>query len=459
MNLFDAVKLKEIPEPIISKAEKPVMLSDETMQERKAKLLAKMQSEKLDVMLIYGDLEHGSNFEYLTGFLPRFEEALLVVHKNGTAYLLLGNENLNKAGISRIKAKAVHVPYFSLPNQPMQGERSLIDCFEEAGIQKGMQLGVVGWKMFTSQFNDNTQLFDLPYYIVQALETLVGRKNLMNRCDLFIGAEGIRTINNANELAHYEFGSALASDGMLAAMNMLAAGVSEMELGQCLNRYGQRNSVVTIAAAGERFVKANLYPTDNQVKLGDKISLTVGYKGGLSSRSGYALYDETQLTVPYLDGIAKPYYYAVAAWLENIQLGMSGDAMYQKIEQVLPKHKYHWHLNPGHLCADEEWLSSPIFEGSTASLKSGMLLQIDIIPSVEGLGGASCESGIALADAALRNQLKQEYPALYETFMKRRAYISEVLGIHLHSEVLPMNDTVAYYRPLMLNKKLAFVKE
>ena len=74
-----------------------------------------MQSEKLDVMLIYGDLEHGSNFEYLTGFLPRFEEALLVVHKNGTAYLLLGNENLNKAGISRIKAKAVHVPYFSLP--------------------------------------------------------------------------------------------------------------------------------------------------------------------------------------------------------------------------------------------------------------------------------------------------------------------------------------------------------
>ena len=119
MNLFDAVKLKEIPEPIISKAEKPVMLSDETMQERKAKLLAKMQSEKLDVMLIYGDLEHGSNFEYLTGFLPRFEEALLVVHKNGTAYLLLGNENLNKAGISRIKAKAVHLPYFSFPNHPI----------------------------------------------------------------------------------------------------------------------------------------------------------------------------------------------------------------------------------------------------------------------------------------------------------------------------------------------------
>ena len=51
-------------------------------------------------MLIYGDLEHGSNFEYLTGFLPRFEEALLAVHQNGTAYLLLCNENLNKSGIS-----------------------------------------------------------------------------------------------------------------------------------------------------------------------------------------------------------------------------------------------------------------------------------------------------------------------------------------------------------------------
>lgn len=459
MNKYDEIKLKEIPEPCFYKASKPVMLSDETMQERKEKLIQSMKREQLDAVVVYCDLEHGSNFEYLTGFLTRFEEALLVVHKDGTAYMLMGNENLNKVQHSRIKAKGIHVPCFSLPNQPMEGERTLVDCLKEAEISKGMKLGIVGWKMFTSCLCENRKLFDLPYYIGQALSEIVGFDNIENRCDLFIGAEmGIRTINNANEIAHYAFGSALASDGVLDAMNLLDVGVSEMELGQCLNKYGQRNSVVSIAAAGERFEKANLYPTDKKIKKGDKISLTVGYKGGLSSRSGYALNDESELDSQYLDGIAKPYYYAVASWLENIQIGISGDNLYDIIETALPKEQYHWHLNPGHLVADEEWMSSPIYKGSKAVLKSGMLLQIDIIPSVSGLGGASCESGIALADATLRNQIKAEYPDLYEGFMKRRAYIEDVLGIKLHPEVLPMNDTVAYYRPFMLNKKRAFVK-
>lgn len=456
MNKYDEIKLKEIPEPCFYKASKPVMLSDETMQERKEKLIQSMKREQLDAVVVYCDLEHGSNFEYLTGFLTRFEEALLIVHQSGDAYMLMGNENLNKVQHSRIKAKAIHVPCFSLPNQPMEGERTLTECLIEAGISEDMRIGVVGWKMFTSCLCDNRKLFDLPYYIVQALSEISGL--IENRCDLFIGADGIRTTNNANEIAHYEFGSALASDGVLDAMNLLDVGVSEMELGQCLNKYGQRNSVVTIAAAGERFEKANLYPTDKKVKHGDKISLTVGYKGGLSSRSGYAVNDESELDVDYLEGIAKPYYYAVASWLEAIQIGMSGDELHEIIESVLPKEVYHWHLNPGHLVADEEWMSSPIYKGSKDVLKSGMMLQIDIIPSVSGLGGASCESGIALADETLRNQIKAEYPDLYEGFMKRRAYIEDVLGIKLHPEVMPMNDTVAYYRPFMLNKKRAFVK-
>lgn len=456
MNKYDEIELKEIPEPCFYKGLKPVLLSDETMLYRKDRLLQRMKKEQLDAVVVYCDLEHGSNFEYLTGFLTRFEEALLVVHQKGDAYMLMGNENLNKVQHSRIKAKAIHVPCFSLPNQPMEGERTLAECLKEAEIREGMRIGVVGWKMFTSCLCDNRKLFDLPYYIVQALSEITG--SIENRCDLFIGAEGIRTTNNANEIAHYEFGSALASDGILDAMKQLDVGVSEMVLGQCLNKYGQRNSVVTIAATGERFEKANLYPMDKKVKHGDKISLTVGYKGGLSSRSGYAVNDESELDAEYLDGIAKPYYYAVASWLETIQIGMSGDELHEIIESVLPKEVYHWHLNPGHLVADEEWISSPIYKGSKAVLKSGMMLQIDIIPSVSGLGGASCESGIALADETLRNQIKAEYPDLYEGFMKRRAYIEDVLGIKLHPEVLPMNDTVAYYRPFMLNKKRAFVK-
>ena len=49
-------------------------------------------------------------------------------------------------------------------------------------------------------------------------------------------------------------------------------------------RKGQHTSIVTIASSGPRFIKANMFPTANTVKLGDPISLTVGYRGGSSSR-------------------------------------------------------------------------------------------------------------------------------------------------------------------------------
>lgn len=463
MRKFDEIVLKEVEEPFLNEDIKPVLLSEKTMQERFQKTLNIMEEEYLDAMVIYCDLEHGSNFEYLTGFLTRFEEALMVVHKEGRAYLLLGNENLNKASKSRIPVKAIHVPFFSLPNQPMDDECELEDYLKKAGLTKNMKTGVVGWKYFTSKILNNRKLFDIPYYLVTALQNVVGEENLENRCDLFIGSKkGIRTTNNANEIAHYEFGSTLAGVRILNTMNLFDEGVSEMELGSALEVYGQPHNVVTIAATGKRFEYANLYPTDKKVKKGDAVSLTVGYKGGLSSRAGYAVNNQDELpnnVQDYIDVLARPYYTAVVTWLENIHVDMKGKELYDIIEEVLPKSEYHWHLNPGHLIADEEWMSSPIYPESEEILKSGMMLQIDIIPGQDGYAGASCESGIVLADSDLREKIKAEYPKMYERFMKRRQYMKEILGIAVHEDVLLMNDTVAYYRPYFLNKKVVFAVE
>lgn len=64
----------ESPKKFIDVA--PVMLSDATMQERKNKILTRMQDEGFDALIIYADKEHGGNFEYLTGFIPRFRRGL-----------------------------------------------------------------------------------------------------------------------------------------------------------------------------------------------------------------------------------------------------------------------------------------------------------------------------------------------------------------------------------------------
>lgn len=455
------VQLREIEAPMPDCSRKPLLIDDETIKTRYENVLQEMRMDGLDALLVYADLEHGGNFEYLVGFVPRFEEAILVLHSKGNAFLILGNENFNKAQYSRIPAQGIHCPHFSLPNQPMEPDTPFSSVFLKAGIRESMKIGLVGWKHFTSKVENNRNFFDTPSFIVDTIRDIVGKEgSLTNRTDIFIaGNRGVRRVNNANEIAHYEFGASLASDCILRTINKLDVGVSEMELGKELNDLGQRNSVVTIASTGKRFEKGNLYPMSKKVTKGDAISLTVGYKGGLSSRAGYAVMERSELPESkknYVEDLAAPYYTAIVAWLENIRIGMSGGDMYSFINSVLPKEVFHWELCPGHLTADEEWLASPIYENSDEIIKSGMIFQTDIIPRVAGYDGVSAESTIALADDALKEDIRKSYPELWMRIQKRKEYINDFLGIKLSNDVLPLCSTVAYLRPYLLNKKLAF---
>lgn len=372
--------------------------------------------------------------------------------------MVLGNENLNKAGKARIEAVPIHMPHFSLPNQPMQTEKSVAQILASCELEDAEKIGLIGWKNFTSHVEDNHLLFDLPYFLVEALKTVCGKAQFANAAYLLIGENGVRTTNNANEFAHYEYGAALAGNCILKTMDRLKVGKTEMEMAETLAADGQRHSVVTIMATGARFEKANLYPGNKQIQCGDKISITTGFKGGLQSRAGYAVECAEQLPEKeqdYLKAVAIPYFQAVKTWLETIKIGINGNDLYEAVETVLPKEEYGWTLNPGHLCADEEWMSSPIYPQSEETLQSGMLFQIDIIPSVNGYGGVSCESGILLADEQLRKAIAKEYPAVWERIVKRRAYMQEVLGIRIQEDVLPTSMATAYLRPYLLKKEMA----
>lgn len=431
----------------------PVFLTEETMVERKQKVLQKMQEAAIDALIIYADKEHGSNFEYLTGFFPRFEEALLVFTAEGKVDYIMGNENLKMVGHARLAGTLHHCPLFSLPNQPMEAEEDLAKILKEIGIGANLRIGLVGWKMFTTKASDPRQMFDLPYFIMEAIKKAAFDSELINACHLLIGAGGARIQNNANEVAHYEYGANLAAQGMWAALNKIQSGVKEIELGAALNQEGQLNNVVTIAAAGQRFAYANFYPTQKAVQLGDPVSLTVSYKGGLSSRTGFAITASEELPQgqeDYLDKVIYPYFNAVTTWLETGKLGKTGGELYQQIETVYPKAEYGWHLNPGHLVADEEWVASPIYADSQEPLLSGMLLQIDLIPSVKGYQGTSTEECVLLADDALKTALADSYPELWARINERRRYIKEVLGIQIHEDILPMSNLVGYLPPFLL---------
>ena len=140
------IVLTTVPEPK-KDCSSPILLTDETIEERKQKILTRMHKLHLDKLVIYGDVEHGSNFEYLVGFFTRFEEALLIIDKTGEINIVLGNENLGKASKSRVQiTKTTHVSLFSLPNQPNRTDVAFKDLLISAGLDKGQRIGLVGWK-------------------------------------------------------------------------------------------------------------------------------------------------------------------------------------------------------------------------------------------------------------------------------------------------------------------------
>ncbi len=150
----------------------------------------------------------------------------------------------------------------------------------------------------------------------------------------------------------------------------------------------------------------------------------------------------------YVDRLVAPYYGAIAEWYETVGIGVTGGELWEVINRHLGDPFFGVGLNPGHLIHLDEWLSSPIFEGSTIPLQSGMAIQVDVIPMTHSeYYSTNIEDGIALADDATRAEFATRYPEAWSRIEARRAFMQEALGIRLKPEVLPFSNMPAYLPP------------
>ena len=69
-------------------------------------------------LVVYADREHSANMSFLTGFDPRFEEAILVVGPTGPPVILVGNECYGMAGAAPLTMRREMFQDLSLPSQP-----------------------------------------------------------------------------------------------------------------------------------------------------------------------------------------------------------------------------------------------------------------------------------------------------------------------------------------------------
>jgi hypothetical protein len=412
-----------------------------------------------DALVIYADREHSANLAWLSGFDPRFEEAILIVGAAGKPLLLTGIECVGVARRAPLEMRVELAPDLSLAGQPRPQARALEAILASEGIRGGSRVGVAGWKALPDR-----GWLETPSFIVDALRTAVGADGLVeNAGDLFTDPEtGLRAVNEPAQLALMEYAACHTSEGIKRLLLGLRPGMTEQDAVRLLQWPGFPMSCHMMLSSGERATYGLLSPTDRIIEYGDRFTVAYGLWGALDCRAGFVAQDASDLPPAIRDyerKLVAPYFEAVARWLEALHVGQTGGALQAIIDEQLADPFFGIFLTPGHLISLEEWLHSPIGPASTARLRSGMVIESDIIPATgTDYFTTNVESPFALADGALRAELAQRYPSMWARIQARRTFVRHQLGIELHPDVLPFSNLPAYLAPFLLRPERAMTK-
>lgn len=439
-----------------------VTLPVEIYANRLAALRERMAKESVDQTVIYGDREHNANLQWLTGFDPRFEEAVAVVGLSGRVTLVVGNECKYYATSSPADVEIVWFPEFSLVGQPRGlPNGDLVAILQAAGLKSGQKVGVAAWKYHLGQDGSVTRdWFDLPAFILRDIQGIAGESNVTNVADWFMAADsGFRAICELEQMAVFEAAATRSSDNFCQVLFGLHEGMNERDLVRRLQFDGDVLTCHAMMSSGERTVFGLASPSFRSISVGEPVVMVYGVQGALTCRAGVWARSSDELPnsySDYVDVVVEPYFKTVVKWYSAMRVGQTGGALWQIAVDGLPTPFFNRELNPGHLIHYEEWMNSQVHPGSTDQMLSGMCIQVDIIPNPsKPYPTTNIEDGIGLADEGLRKAFAAKYPAAWDRITKRREFMIQILGIELHADVLPFSNIPAYLPPYWLDPRQA----
>lgn len=447
--------LAHIPSPQIPIAEPVDPISSDEYRERIAAAQALFGSAGIDVLVVYGDREHVGDLLFLTGTDPRFEEAIYVLGPTGMGTILLGNENWDQWPAAELGIDVVLFqelsPVGQKRDQPLQLKRVLA----EAGIETGVRVGIAGAKPLTSGFVENPQeSFAVPSYLVDTVRELAGsRGSVINAEALFLDPEtGVRVVSTAHQIAVFEHAASVVSASVAAGLAAIEVGVSGHAVADALFDRGVPHSCHTMVALGPKqgLYSANAY----RAQLGDAFTIAQGLRGGLSCRAGVIAHSPDDLSAQarevFPDQVLN-YFDVVSTWHETVKVGVTGGEVFAAVDDT--RELFEFALDPGHQLHFDEFNNTQFIRGNTTKLRSGMMLQCDIIPVMTVPNTyINIEDGVVLADAELRQQLQNEHPQLWERVVLRRAYLTDVIGVTIDESLLPLSNTPLWHTPYLLDR-------
>ena len=444
------IELRHVPLPA---HQAPAELPDIPGMEYEERARKLLEIAGTEWVAVYGDREHQANLMFLTGFDPRFEEAMLLLGPGDRRILLVGNVGVIHAAIAGLDVDVRLYQPFSLMSQPRGDSPPLTDMLGAAGLSGGLSVGVAGWKYFERSDSERYRApAYVPAFINEAIESVTGVPPVDVTGALMNPVDGLRCRVSASEVARLEWGASRASAAVMRVVRSARPGMTELDAIGAMRYQGEPMSCHPILASSAGALNGLRSPSARTIAKGDAITCGIGYWGGLCCRAGLLtdLRDDE-----FVSATVKPYFAAVATWWTTIGIGVTGGEIFAAVTSALGEATFRPMLNPGHLGSYGEWVHSPIFAGSAQSIATGMVFQCDIIPTPLPPGRAlNCEDTAAIADEALRDEIATRFPELWGRIEGRRAFMRDELGLHLRPEVLPLSVAPAYLPPFWLDPTL-----
>lgn len=422
---------------------------------RLASVRAAMAGAGYQALVVYGDREHAANLHWLTGFDPRFEEAVLIVTE-GDALLIAGNECLAYTLVSPLVAagrvRTGLCASLSLPSQP-RGSRRLWDWLEDM-VPAGAKVGAAGWKWYGADElpsgADPALALDIPAFLADPLRQRAGR--VENATALFMHPHhGLRARVTEDDIARLEFSNHMAASALKRMVFAFQEGMTDFAAVEAARIGGVPLSCHLTFAMGETPGLSG--PTGDRIRRGVPASFNIAHWGSNICRAGWMARGEADLPASaagYLEEFVFPYARAMSNWCGMMRPGVTGGAVWAMIDDRLPE-RFGIALNPGHLIGLDEWMSSPILPGSDIPLASGMAMQMDVIPAHVRWGSTRMEDGYVIADEGLRAALARKHPNAARRCAARAEFMRRVIGMEVPETLLPLADTCGIIAPWLLD--------
>ena len=431
----------------------PPKYSVEEYEARLGRTRAAMDRAGLTHLVVYGDREHSANLAWLTGFDPRFEEAILILRAEGTPLVVVGTECESYLPISPSfragRMRSERFEPFSLLGIARDHSRQLEEIFHDEGLGADSRVGCAGWKYYAaSEHRLGARALEIPAFLADTLRDIT--PHVVNATPLFQHpGKGLRARCSAAEIAAFEYTNIVASNGMRRLIAAIEPGMTDFELAGHMGYNGLPHSCHwTVKTGPNRISLAS--PSGNMVERGQPLSANIGLAGANCCRCAWVAGNEREAPAGYFEEFVGPYVTAMGEWFSMLRIGALGGEIDACMSELLPDDVFHVKLNPGHLIHLDEWLSSPFSPGSRVELHSGMAIQSDVIPSHPVFVSTRMEDTFVLADADLRTELERDYPECLARCVARREFMRGVLGFEVPDEVIPLSNLPGVISPYLL---------